>query len=129
MCVLYEAYSPLDRSKRFTLLPPSYRAPHMTVCFQRCPRVMTTIYIYNSVCARRHKHINFAASAQLNATQIAVMKGSHWRPWMDGPEIIFSIYQCCFLAGFSRSGSIKRFLTQLTSTLRRSAGGTRGGPI
>ena len=58
------------------------------------------IYIYNSVCARRHKHINSSPSAQLNATQIAVMKGSHWRTWMVGPDILFSIYQCCFLAVF-----------------------------
>ena len=34
---------------------------------------------YNSVCARRHKHIDSSASTQLNATQIAVMTGSHWR--------------------------------------------------
>ena len=40
----------------------------------------------NLVCASRHKHINFSAGAHLNATQIAAMKGSHWRMWMVEPE-------------------------------------------
>ena len=50
------------------------------------------LYIYNSVCTRRHKHINSSVSAPLNATKIDVMKGT----------IIakggLSIYKCCFLA-------------------------------
>ena len=89
------------------------------------------MYIYNSVCALRHKHINSFASAQLNATQIAVMKGSHWRVWMVGPDILFSTYQCCFLAVFCakwlhKAGSSPTNLT--SARLRRSAGGTGGGP-
>ena len=89
------------------------------------------IYIYNSICARRHKHINFSASAQLNASQIAVMEGSHWRIWMVGPEILFLINQCCFLAFFCTKWLHKACSnpTNLTSArLHRSADGTGGGP-
>ena len=85
------------------------------------------IYKYTSVCARRHKHINSSASAHLNATQIAVIKGRLWRIWMVGPEFFFLIYQCCFLAVFfARSGSIKRVLTQLTLPQRSCVGQPEG---
>ena len=89
------------------------------------------IYIYNSVCASRHKHINSFASAHLNASQIDVMKGSHWRKWMVGPEILFSIYQCCFLVVFCVKWLHKAVSNQTnlaSAKLCRSAGGTRGGP-
>ena len=52
--------------------------------------------IYNSVCTRRHTHINSSASVSLNATKIAVMKVSHLgggggdRGWAR--IIIFLIY-------------------------------------
>ena len=55
------------------------------------------IYIYNSVLTRRHRHINSSASTPPNATKIAKMKVSHH--WLEivGPELLFSIYKCCFL--------------------------------
>ena len=47
--------------------------------------------LYNSVCARRHKHINCPMSAPLNATKIAVKKGIHrWMP-MVGPEFFWDL--------------------------------------
>ena len=52
------------------------------------------IYIYNSVCACRHIHINSFVSVPLNATKIAVMKCIHWRTAVVGPEFLFSIYKC-----------------------------------
>ena len=39
-------------------------------------------------------------SASLNATNIAVMKDSHWPTWMVGPEFLFSINKCYFCGFF-----------------------------
>ena len=69
------------------------------------------------------------ASAQLNATQIAVMKGSHWRIWMVGPEILFSTYQWFFWRFIARSGSIQRVLAQLTLPQRGCVGQTAGPEV
>ena len=55
------------------------------------------IYIYNSVLTRRHRHINSSASTPPNATKIAEMKVSHHGLEIVGPELLFSIYKCCFL--------------------------------
>ena len=55
------------------------------------------IYIYNSVLTRRHIHINSSASTPPNATKIAEMKDSHHGQVIVGPELLFSIYKCCFL--------------------------------
>ena len=55
------------------------------------------IYIYHSVLTRRHRHINSSASTPPNATKIAEMKGSHHGLEIVGPELLFSIYKCCFL--------------------------------
>ena len=49
---------------------------------------------------------------------------------MDGrPEIIFSIYQCCFLAQFARSGSVKWVLAQLTLPQRGCVGQPTGPEV
>ena len=37
------------------------------------------LYIYNSVCARRHKYINSSVSAPLTSVKIAVIMGIYWR--------------------------------------------------
>ena len=42
--------------------------------------------IYNSVCTRRHTHINSSASAPLKATKIAVMNVSHLGVTVVGSE-------------------------------------------
>ena len=55
------------------------------------------IYIYNSVLTRRHIHINSSASTPPNATKIDEMKDSHHGQVIVGPELLFSIYKCCFL--------------------------------
>ena len=55
------------------------------------------IYIYNSVLTRRHRHINSSASTPPNDTKIAEMKVSHHGLEIVGPELLFSIYKCCFL--------------------------------
>ena len=55
------------------------------------------IYIYNSVLTRRHIHINSSASTPPNATKITEMKDSHHGQVIVGPELLFSIYKCCFL--------------------------------
>ena len=59
--------------------------------------IYTIIYIYNSVLTRRHRHINSSASTPPNATKIAEMKVSHLGLEIVGPELLFSIYKCCFL--------------------------------
>ena len=56
-----------------------------------------SIYIYNSVLTRRHIHINSSASTPPNATKIAEMKDSQHGQVIVGPELLFSIYKCCFL--------------------------------
>ena len=56
----------------------------------------SVIYIYNSVLTRRHRHINSSASTPQNATKIAEMKVSHHGLEIVGPELLFSIYKCCF---------------------------------
>ena len=49
---------------------------------------------------------------------------------MVGPDILCSIYQCCFLAVFlARSGSIKRVLTQLTLPQRSCVGQPEGPEV
>ena len=60
-------------------------------------RMRIKIYIYNSVLTRRHRHINYSASTPPNATKIAEMKVSHHGLEIVGPELLFSIYKCCFL--------------------------------
>ena len=63
---------------------------------------------YNSVCTRRHRHINPSAIAPQNATIIAVMKVSYHGVVIVGPELLSSIYKCCFLVVFERGSSAKR---------------------
>ena len=57
----------------------------------------SNILIYNSVVTRRHRHINSSASTPLNAMKIAEMKDSHHGQVIVEPELLFSIYKCCFL--------------------------------
>ena len=59
-------------------------------------RGASLIYIYNSVLTRRHRHINSSASTPPDATKIAEMKVSHHGLEIVGPELLFSIYKCCF---------------------------------
>ena len=56
----------------------------------------------NSVCTRRHIHIDSSAPAPLNAMRIAVMSGSFWRTWMVGLAFLFSIYKNLFFGVFLR---------------------------
>ena len=55
------------------------------------------IDIEDAVLTRRHIHINSSASTTPNATKIAEMKDSHHGQVIAGPELLFSIYKCCFL--------------------------------
>ena len=82
--------------------------------------IKLTQNLYNSVCARRHKHINSSASAQLNATQIAVMKGSQ--------KFYFRSINVAFWRFFARSCSIKWVLTQLTLPRRSCVGQPKVAP-
>ena len=56
-------------------------------CRYASPRVVT----------RRHRHSNSSASTPPNATKIAEMKVSQHGLVIVGPELLFSIYKCCFL--------------------------------
>ena len=66
------------------------------------------IYIYYSVFICWHIAINSFASAPLNATKIAVMKVSHGRVVMFGPEFYFGciniVFWRVFLRGSAHSG-------------------------
>ena len=53
--------------------------------------------LYNSVLTHRYIHIISSASTPPNATKIAEMKDSHHGQVIVGPELLFSIYKCCFL--------------------------------
>ena len=55
-----------------------------------------SIYIYNSVLTRRHRHSNSSASAPPNATKNAEMKVSQPGLVIVGPELLFSIYKWFF---------------------------------
>ena len=74
------------------------KTKEIVVDFRKSKSVPSTlIYIYNSVLTRRHRHINSSASTPPNATKIAEMKVSHHGLEIVGPELLFSIYKCCFL--------------------------------
>ena len=75
--------------------------------------------IYNSVLTCRQNIINSSASASLNATEIAVKKVSDVAVCMFGPELQFSMYECCFLACFCASQRIQRRKAELTLALIR----------
>ena len=45
----------------------------------------------------RCERVNSSASTPPNATKIAEMKVSHHGLEIVGPELLFSIYKCCFL--------------------------------
>ena len=62
------------------------------------------VSIYHSVLTRRQRQINFYASTPLNATKIAVMNVSDVEVVRVGPELLFSIYKCCFLAFWREGG-------------------------
>ena len=61
---------------------------------------MVSIYIIQFV-HHDYRHINFSAGAPLNATKIAVMKVSHVEVVRVGPELLFLVHKCCFLAFFN----------------------------
>ena len=69
--------------------------------------------LHNSVLTRRHRHINFSASAPLNATE-KLVKVSHHGVVIVGPELLFSIYRCCFLEFFVRGRDAKRLRAEVT---------------
>ena len=73
------------------------RLGHSVVTPDVIDREIDNIYIYNSVLTRRHIHSNSSASTPPNATKIAEMKDSHHGQVIVGPELLFSIYKCCFL--------------------------------
>ena len=58
----------------------------------KCVEFRFRACIHNSVCTRRHRHINSFTSASLNTTKIALMKVSHVGVGMVGPELLFLIY-------------------------------------
>ena len=73
-----------------------------------------SIYIYNSVLTRRHRHSNSSASTPPNATKIAEMKVSQPGLVIVGPELLFSIYKCFFFSLFARGSDAKRMRAELT---------------
>ena len=77
-------------------------------------KVTLQLYIVDSVRPCRHIAIDSSASAPLNATEIAVMKVSHSRVVMFGPELLFLMYKCCFLACFCTSQHAQRLRAELT---------------
>ena len=50
----------------------------------------------------------------MNATTIAVMEVSHGRVVMFGPELLFSMYKCCFFACFCARQRAQRLRAELT---------------
>ena len=82
-------------------------AAHVCVC--ACISI-----IYNSVVTCRHITSNTSASAPRNTTKIAVKKVSDVDVSMVRPELLFSMYKCCFLACFCASQRQQRLRTELT---------------
>ena len=76
-----------------------------------------TIYIYNSVCARRHKHINSSASAKLNKLLWWRVATGGYGWW--GQTFYFRSINVVLWRFFARSGSVKRVPTQLILPQRR----------
>ena len=72
------------------------------------------LYIYNSVLTCRQNITNSSASGPLNATKIAVKKVSDVDVCMFGPELLFLMYKCCFLASFCASQRVQRQKAELT---------------
>ena len=71
--------------------------------------------------------MNSSASTPPNATKIAEMKEIHHGQVIVGPELLFSIYKCCFLSLFARGSDAKRMRAELTlaqSTDLQDGGGT-----
>ena len=92
-------------------------------CALQCTMYVLFIYIYNSVLTRRHIHINSSASTPPNATKIAEMKDSHHGQVIVGPELLFSIYKCCFLEFGSDAKRMRAELTLAQSTDLPDGGG------
>ena len=78
---------------------------------------------YNSFLTRRHADINYFASSPLNASNITVMKVSDVDVVRVRPELLFSIYKCCFLACFCA-----RLRAELTLAQRRCGDGPEVAP-
>ena len=81
-----------------------------------CLRIKN-IYVYNSVFSCRDITINSSASTALSATKIAVIKASHGRVVIFGPEIlVFSMYRptCCFWCVFCASQRAQGLRAELT---------------
>ena len=74
----------------------------------------TIKHLYNSVFTCRHIAINSLASAPLNATKIPMMKVSHGRVVMFGPELLFLMYKCWFMACFCARQCAQRLRAELT---------------